>query len=83
VFGPKFVELLAPGHSNPQRLAAGAVVRSGNVSIEANTVFQNLVGVLNQIDVSKLNAVLSALAEGVGGKGEVIGEAVTDLNRCC
>jgi len=81
VFGPKFVELLPPNHANPQRLAAGAVVRSGTVSIEANTVFQNLVGVLNQIDVSKLNAVLSALAEGVGGKGQAIGEAVTDLNQ--
>jgi phospholipid/cholesterol/gamma-HCH transport system substrate-binding protein len=81
VFGPKYVELLPPSRSDPERLAAGAVVRTADVSIEANTVFQNVVGVLNQIDVSKLNAVLSALAEGVRGKGEVIGEAVTDLNE--
>ena len=53
---------------------------ASNVSIEVNTVFQNLVGVLNQIDVGKLNAVLAALAEGFGGKGEAFGHAITDLN---
>ena len=81
VFGGKFVELVAPGQPSRKRLAAGAVVNSSNVSIEANTVFQNVVGVLNQIDTAKLNAVLSALAEGFRGKGEAIGEAITDFNQ--
>lgn len=81
VFGAKYVELLAPSEPSPKRLAAGAAVKSRNVSIEVNTVFQNLVGVLNQIDTAKLNAVLSALAEGFRGKGEALGEAVTDLNQ--
>jgi phospholipid/cholesterol/gamma-HCH transport system substrate-binding protein len=56
-------------------------VKSDNVSIEVNTVFQNLAGVLNQIDTAKLNAVLTALAEGFRGKGEALGEALTDLNQ--
>ena len=51
-----------PAHSRRsrarKRLAAGAVLGSDNVSTEVNTVFQNLVGVLNQIDIAKLNAVL-------------------------
>ena len=81
VFGGKFVELIAPSQPSPKRLAAGAVVKSGNVSIEANTVFENVVGVLNQIDTAKLNAVLSALAEGFRGKGEALGQTVTDLNQ--
>jgi phospholipid/cholesterol/gamma-HCH transport system substrate-binding protein len=80
-FGAKFVELLAPDRPTAQRLGAGAVLTSRNVSVEANTVFQNLVGVLHQIDPAKLNAVLSALAEGFGGKGEQIGEAITDANQ--
>ncbi|ORV50428.1 MULTISPECIES: MCE family protein [Mycobacterium] len=80
-FGAKYVDLLTPAHPSPQRLAAGAVVKSRNVGVEVNTVFQNLVGVLNQVDVPKLNAVLTALADGFRGKGEAIGEATTDLNQ--
>jgi phospholipid/cholesterol/gamma-HCH transport system substrate-binding protein len=80
-FGAKYVDLLSPSDPSPKRLAAGAVLRSRNVSVEVNTVFQNLVGVLNQIDAPKLNAVLSALAEGFRGKGEALGQATTDLNQ--
>ncbi|BBZ15592.1 virulence factor (plasmid) [Mycobacterium branderi] len=80
-FGAKYVELITPPDPSPKRLAAGAVVRSRNVSTEVNTVFQNLVGVLNKIDAPKLNAVLSAVADGFRGKGELIGEATTDLNQ--
>ena len=44
-------------------------------------MFQNLVAVLDQIDPAKLNATLSALAEGVRGQGERIGQATTDANQ--
>ena len=80
-FGAKYVDLLTPTDPSPKRLAAGAVVESRNVTIEVNTVFQNLVGVLNKVDVAKLNAMLTALADGFRGKGEAIGEATTDLNQ--
>lgn len=80
-FGAKYVELLTPSDPSPTRLSSGAVVKSRNVSIEVNTVFQNLVGLLKQIDAPKLNAMLSALAEGFRGKGEDLGHAVTDLNH--
>jgi phospholipid/cholesterol/gamma-HCH transport system substrate-binding protein len=80
-FGAKYVELLPPSNPSPKRLASGAVLTSSNVSIEVNTVFQNLVGVLNRIDNAKLNALLSALAEGLRGKGEALGQATTDLNQ--
>ena len=80
-FGAKYVELITPPQPSPKSLTAGAVLRSRNVSTEVNTTFQNLVGVLNQIDPAKLNAVLSALGEGFRGKGDAIGEATTDLNQ--
>ena len=80
-FGAKYVDLLSPAHPSPKRLTAGAIVKSHNVSVEVNTVFQNLVGVLNQIDVPKLNAVLTALSEGFRGNGEAIGKATTDFNQ--
>jgi phospholipid/cholesterol/gamma-HCH transport system substrate-binding protein len=80
-FGAKYVDLLTPTDPSPKRLAPGAVVQSRNVTTEVNTVFQNLVGVLNKVDVPKLNAVLTALADGFRGKGAAIGEATTDLNQ--
>ena len=80
-FGAKYVDLVYPADPSPQRLAPGAVLESLNVSTEVNTVFQNLVGVLNQVDPAKLNAILSALAEGVRGEGENIGKATTDANQ--
>lgn len=81
VFGAKYVELIAPDHPSPQHIAAGAVLHARNVSTEVNTVFQNLVGVLQQVDVAKLNATLSALADGVQGQGPRIGEATTASNQ--
>lgn len=80
-FGAKYVDLVYPDHPSPQPITAGTVIPSRNVTNEVNTVFQNLVGVLDQIDPPKLNAVLSALAEGVRGQGQQIGEAVTDANQ--
>ncbi|EUA23593.1 mce related family protein [Mycobacterium xenopi 4042] len=50
VFGAKYVELLTPTEPSRKRLAAGAVVKARNVSTEVNTVFENLLGVLNQVD---------------------------------
>jgi phospholipid/cholesterol/gamma-HCH transport system substrate-binding protein len=80
-FGAKYVDLLTPTDPSPKPLRAGAVVASRNVTTEVNTVFQNLVGVLNKVDVAKLNGILTTLADGFRGKGEAIGEATTDLNQ--
>jgi phospholipid/cholesterol/gamma-HCH transport system substrate-binding protein len=81
VFGAKFVDLVYPKDPVPQRLSSGQVIESSNVSTEVNTVFENLVGLIGQIDTSKLNAVLTALSQGVRGQGERIGEATTDANQ--
>jgi phospholipid/cholesterol/gamma-HCH transport system substrate-binding protein len=81
VFGAKFVDLVYPSDPSPQRLAAGQVLKSRNVTTEVNTVFENVVAVLNKIDPAKLNSTLSALAEGVRGQGKRIGEATTDANQ--
>jgi phospholipid/cholesterol/gamma-HCH transport system substrate-binding protein len=80
-FGAKFVELVYPSNPSPKRLAAGAVLHSKNVSTEINTVFENVVDLLKMVDPVKLNAVLTAVAEGVRGKGQRMGEATTDLNQ--
>jgi phospholipid/cholesterol/gamma-HCH transport system substrate-binding protein len=80
-FGTKYVDLIYPDNPSPKRLSSGQVLQSRNVSSEVNTVFQDLVNVLHQIDPQKLNAVLAALAEGVRGQGQRIGEATTAANE--
>lgn len=80
-FGAKFVDLVYPSDPSPQRLAAGAVLRSNNVTSEVNTVFQNVVNLMNKVDPAKLNAVLTAVADGVRGQGPRMGQATTDLNQ--
>jgi len=81
VFGTKFVELLSPHNPSRAPLAAGAVLHSENVSTEVNTVFENVVDLLNVVDPVKLNAVLTAVADGVRGQGHRMGEATSDLNQ--
>jgi phospholipid/cholesterol/gamma-HCH transport system substrate-binding protein len=81
-FGAKYVDLVVPaGGGGSRPLAPGAVLHSRNVTVEVNTVFQNLQSVVQSIDPAKLNSVLSAVAEAVRGKGDVIGQAITDSNQ--
>ena len=80
-FGAKFVDLVYPENPSKERLAAGAVLRSKNVSTEVNTVFENVVDLIDMIDPAKLNSVLTAVADAVRGQGERMGQATTDLNQ--
>jgi phospholipid/cholesterol/gamma-HCH transport system substrate-binding protein len=80
-FGNKFVDLVYPDDPSAERLRAGEQLRVRNISTEVNTVFENVVSLLNQIDPAKINAVLSTLAEGLGGQGEQIGEAISAADR--
>lgn len=80
-FGTKFVELVVPTYPSPSHLVAGAVLHTERVSTEINTVFENIVELLDMVDPLKLNAVLTAVAEGVRGQGERMGQAVSDLNE--
>jgi phospholipid/cholesterol/gamma-HCH transport system substrate-binding protein len=80
-FGAKFVDLVYPEKPSKERLAAGAVLRSRNVSTEVNTVFENVVDLIDMIDPAKLNSVLTAVADAVRGQGERMGQATTDLNQ--
>lgn len=81
-FGAKYVDLIVPdGGASPEPLRPGAVLHSRNVTVEVNTVFENLQSVVTAIDPAKLNAVLAAVGESLRGKGEVIGQAITDANK--
>jgi len=80
-FGAKYVDLIVPPDASSTPLQSGAVLHSRNVTVEVNTVFENLQAVVHSIDPAKLNAVLSGVAESVRGKGDRIGLAITDANN--
>lgn len=81
VFGAKYVDLIYPDKPSPERLSAGTMLTSRNVSTEVNTVFENLNSLVTKLDPTKLNATLTAIAEGVRGQGERIGQATVDANQ--
>lgn len=80
-FGAKYVDLIAPEHPSPSALQPGAVLHSRNVTVEVNTVFENLQSVVQAIDPAKLNSILSAFAQSLRGKGDRLGQAITESNR--
>ncbi|BBZ77727.1 virulence factor [Mycolicibacterium anyangense] len=80
-FGAKYVDLVVPDSGSAAgHLAPGAVLHSRNVTVEVNTVFENLQSVVRSIDPAKLNAVFTAVADAVRGKGERMGQAISDAN---
>ena len=81
VFGSKFVELVPPSAPSPNPLAAGTVIRGGDkVTVELNTVFQQLVSVLSKIEPAKLNQTLGALSKSLNGRGEKFGKTLVALD---
>lgn len=80
VFGAKSVDFDAPARPDTTPLAAGAVVETTNVTTEVNTLFQDLSDILLAIEPEKLNATLGAISGAVDGRGEQVGQTITDLN---
>jgi virulence factor Mce-like protein len=79
-FGAKFVELVPPAEPSPQPLRAGQVLDGKHVTVEINTVFQQLTSLLATIDPAKLNETLGAIASAVNGRGHKIGQMLSDLD---
>ncbi len=80
VFGAKFVSFIPPATPSPQHLAGGANVASQNVTVEFNTVFQNLSNVLQAVQPEKLNAALGAVATALRGRGDQLGQSLQQAN---
>lgn len=81
VFGAKFVELVPPPDPVPTRMHAGQILAGDHVTVEINTVFQQLVRVLDKIDPKKLNETLGAVSTAFNGRGHKIGQALTDFDK--
>lgn len=80
VFGAKFVQLEPPAKPTAETLQKGQVLQGDHVTTEINTVFQQLVNVLDVVDPAKLNETLGAIAQAFNGRGEKFGQTMVDFN---
>lgn len=80
VFGSKFVELVPPADPSASSLSAGKVIQGNNVTVEVNTVFQQLVSILSKVEPVKLNQTLGAFSQSLNGRGDKFGQSLVDLD---
>jgi virulence factor Mce-like protein len=80
VFGAKQIQFVFPPDPSPESLREGQVVDAQHVMVEVNTVFEQLTSVLSKIDPAKLNETLGAIASALSGRGEKIGQMLSDLD---
>ena len=80
VFGSKFIELVAPADPSAQSMYAGQILDARHVTVEIDTVFEQLVSVLSEIQPEKLNETLGALAQAFNGRGDKLGQTMADLD---
>ncbi|AWK76522.1 hypothetical protein CBI38_34665 (plasmid) [Rhodococcus oxybenzonivorans] len=80
-FGSKYVAINVPTNPSADRLHPGSTITSTNVTTEVNTLFESLTSVMGHIDPAKLNATLTAVADGLSGRGAKLGETLTTSNQ--
>ena len=80
VFGAKQVQFVFPDDPSPESLRSGQVIDAQHVMVEVNTVFEQLTSLLSTIEPAKLNATLGAIASALSGRGEKIGQMLSDLD---
>jgi ABC-type transporter Mla subunit MlaD len=56
-------------------------VGAQHVTVEVNTIFDDLTGVLAAIEPAKLNETLAAVSQAFSGRGEALGQSLSDFNE--
>jgi phospholipid/cholesterol/gamma-HCH transport system substrate-binding protein len=79
VFGAKFVQLIPPENPTADSIRPGQTLDARHVTVEINTVFGQLTSVLSKIQPDKLNQTLGAIAAAFNGRGEQIGQGLSNL----
>ncbi|KKF01310.1 MCE family protein [Mycolicibacterium obuense] len=80
VFGAKFIDLVPPPTPSTDTMHPGQVLDARHVTVEINTVFEQLVTVLREVQPEKLNETLGALAQAFDGRGDKLGQTMTDFD---
>jgi virulence factor Mce-like protein len=80
VFGAKYVNFEPPADPSSKPMYSGQVLQGQHVTIEINTVFQQLTQILKKIDPAQLNETLGALSSAFAGRGKQFGQTVADFD---
>jgi virulence factor Mce-like protein len=80
VFGAKYVQFIPPADPSTETMHPGQVLDARNVTVEINTLFEQLTSVLSKLEPDKLNETLGAIASALNGRGQAIGQALSDLD---
>ena len=81
LFGQKYISFVAPDNPSDTPLKADAVIPSSRVetNVELSRILANLFPLLRSIRPADLNMTLNALATALEGRGEQLGDTLTDL----
>jgi phospholipid/cholesterol/gamma-HCH transport system substrate-binding protein len=82
LFGERYVDLVLPAHPSAATLAAGSVIRQDQSrdGLELERVLNNVLPMLNSLEPDKLSVTLTALAQGLSGRGAKLGQTLTHLD---
>jgi phospholipid/cholesterol/gamma-HCH transport system substrate-binding protein len=81
VFGNQYVSFTSPKDPSPQRITSHDVIDARSVTTEFNTLFETITSISEKVDPVKLNATLSATAEGLTGLGTKFGQSLVNANQ--
>ena len=82
LFGERYVDLLIPAQPSAARLTAGSVISQNHSAdaVEVEQVLNNLLPLLQASEPDKLSVTLTAIAQGLQGRGKELGQTLVTLN---
>ncbi|GAB2760008.1 MCE family protein [Amycolatopsis magusensis] len=83
LFGERFVSLEIPENADQTRIADGDVIPQDRSSsaVELSQAFEHLLPVLQAVQPQKLSSTLSAISTALQGRGEPLGETLSELGQ--
>jgi phospholipid/cholesterol/gamma-HCH transport system substrate-binding protein len=81
LFGERYVDLLIPAAPSVARLTAGSVIMQDHSAdaVEVEKVLNNLLPLLQASEPDKLSVTLTAIAQGLQGRGTELGQTLVQL----
>ena len=80
LFGEKYVKLEVPKSPSGESIQAGATIGQAEVAVEVEAVINDLFPLLRTLQPAELNYTLTAIANTLEGRGELIGESFETLD---
>ncbi|AXB46772.1 MCE family protein [Amycolatopsis albispora] len=83
LFGERFVSLEIPENPAPVKIADGDVIPQDRSSsaVELSQAFEHLLPVLQAVQPQKLSSTLTAISSALQGRGEPLGETLSELGQ--